>query len=73
MTMRGGCLTSLWLPDCLLRDRYELVLPENTSVGEYVLEVGMYRWDTGERLPVSGDGADPEARRILLGTVRVSP
>jgi hypothetical protein len=71
--LRGGCLTSLWLPDCLLRDRYELVLPENTPVGEYVLEVGMYRWDTGERLPVSGDGADPEARRILLGTVRVSP
>jgi len=71
--LRGGCPTSLWLPGRLLRDRYELALPPDTPGGEYVLEVGMYRWDTGERLPVSGDGADPEARRILLGTVRVEP
>ncbi len=69
----GACPTSLWLPGRPLRDRYELVLPPDTPAGEYVLEVGMYRWDTGERLPVSGDGADPEARRILLTTVRVGP
>lgn len=71
--LRGHCPTSLWLPGRLLRDRYELVFPADTPAGEYLLEVGMYRWDTGERLPVSGDGADPEARRILLGTVRVEP
>jgi len=71
--LRGGCPTSLWLPGRLLRDRYELALPAWTPAGEYVLEVGMYRWDTGERLPVSGDGADPEAHRIVLGTVRVKP
>jgi hypothetical protein len=71
--LRGGCPTSLWLPGRLLRDRYELALPAGTPAGEYVLEVGMYRWDTGERLPVSGNGADPEARRIVLGTVRVKP
>jgi len=71
--LRGGCPTSLWLPGRLLRDRYELALPAGTPAGEYVLEVGMYRWDTGERLPVSGDGADPEARRIVLGAVRVEP
>jgi 4-amino-4-deoxy-L-arabinose transferase-like glycosyltransferase len=71
--LRGGCPTSLWLPGRLLRDRYELVLPADTPAGEYLLEVGMYRWETGERLPVSGDGADPESRRILLGTVQVVP
>lgn len=71
--LRGGCPTSLWLPGRLLRDRYELTLPGETPAGEYLLEVGMYRWDTGERLPVSGDGADPETRRILLTTVRVGP
>ncbi len=71
--LRGGCPTSLWLPGRLLRDRYELALPAGTPAGEYLLEVGMYRWDTGERLPVSGDGADPEAHRILLGTIRVEP
>ncbi|MFN3761730.1 MAG: hypothetical protein ACK4WK_00830 [Anaerolineae bacterium] len=69
--LRGGCPTSLWLPGRLMRDRYELALPADTPAGEYLLEIGMYRWDTGERLPVSGDGADPDARRILLGTVRV--
>lgn len=71
--LRGGCPTSLWLPGRLLRDRYELALPADAPAGEYLLEVGMYRWDTGERLPVSGDGADSESRRILLGTVRVRP
>lgn len=71
--LRGGCPTSLWLPGRLLRDRYELTLPAETPAGEYLLEVGMYRWNTGERLPVSGDGADPQARRILLTTVRVEP
>ncbi|MGB9873164.1 MAG: hypothetical protein ACPLYD_16095, partial [Anaerolineae bacterium] len=71
--LRGDCPTSLWLPGRLLRDRYELALPTDAPAGEYLLEVGMYRWDTGERLPVSGDGADPQARRILLGTVRVGP
>ncbi len=71
--LRGGCPTSLWLPGHILRDRYELALPPDTPAGEYLLEVGMYRWDTGERLPVSGDGADPEARRILLTTVRAGP
>ncbi len=71
--LRGGCPTSLWLPGRLLRDRYELVLPPDTPGGEYVLEVGMYRWDTGERLPASGDGADSKARRIVLGAVRVKP
>ncbi len=70
--LRGGCPTSLWLPGRLLRDRYELVLPTDTPAGEYLLEVGMYRWDTGERLPVSGDGADPQNRRILLGTVKIT-
>ncbi|MCX8066272.1 MAG: glycosyltransferase family 39 protein [Anaerolineae bacterium] len=69
--LRGGCPTSLWISGRLLRDRYELILPADTPAGEYLLEVGMYRWDTGERLPVSGDGADPPNRRILLGTVKV--
>ncbi|MCX7855828.1 MAG: hypothetical protein N2556_07640 [Anaerolineae bacterium] len=71
--LRGGCPTSLWLPSRLLRDRYELALPADTPAGEYLLEVGMYRWETGERLPASGDSADPQNRRILLGTVRVGP
>ncbi|MGQ9803974.1 MAG: glycosyltransferase family 39 protein [Anaerolineae bacterium] len=71
--LRGGCPTSLWLPGRLLRDRYELTLPVEAPAGEYLLEVGMYRWNTGERLPVSGNGADPETRRILLTTVRVGP
>lgn len=69
--LSGACPTSLWLPGHLLRDRYELALPKDTPPGEYLLEVGMYRWDTGERLLVSGDGADPTARRLVLTTVRV--
>lgn len=67
----GAYPTHLWVPGRPLRDRYELMLPPGTPPGEYVLEAGMYRRTTGERLPVSGEGADPAARRIVLGTIVV--
>jgi hypothetical protein len=41
--------------------------------GDYLLEAGMYVLETGERLPVSGEGADPTARRLILGLIRVRP
>ena len=31
---------------------YELELPPQTPAGRYFVKVGMYYWETGERLPV---------------------
>ena len=69
--LEGTCPTDLWPPDLLLRDEYELLLPSDAPPGEYLLEIGMYRPGTGERLPVAGDGADVEARRLVIATVPV--
>jgi len=67
----GTYPTTDWLPDLPLRDSYELLIPADAPPGDYQLEVGMYRPMTGERLPVSGRGADFEARRLLLPVIRV--
>lgn len=71
--MEGAYPTTHWIPGRPLRDRYELRLPKGMPPGEYILEVGMYLLETGERLPVSGEGADPAARRLILTRVRVLP
>ncbi|MCX7689501.1 glycosyltransferase family 39 protein [Thermoflexus sp.] len=71
--LEGAYPTTHWIPGRPLRDRYELSLPPSMPPGEYILEIGMYLLETGERLPVSGDGADPAARRILLSRIRVLP
>ncbi|MFN3928859.1 MAG: hypothetical protein ACK4OK_04400, partial [Thermoflexus sp.] len=71
--MEGAYPTTRWIPKRPLRDRYELRLPKEMPPGEYILEIGMYLLETGERLPVSGEGADPAARRLVLTRIRVLP
>ncbi len=71
--LEGAYPTTHWIPGQPLRDRYELHLPEETPPGVYILEIGMYLLETGERLPVHGEGADPEARRLILTPIRVIP
>lgn len=71
--LEGAYPTTAWLPGRPLRDRYSLTLPPEIPPGDYELEVGLYRPENGERLPVSGDGADPQAQRILLTVIRVLP
>ncbi len=69
--MEGLYPTTHWFPNVMWRDRYELILPRDAPPGGYILEVGMYLRETGERLPVSGEGADQEGRRIVLRTIKV--
>jgi hypothetical protein len=53
--------TSAWRTDKVIRDEHVIPLPE-TPAGEYWVEVGMYRPATGERLPSSGKGKQPDGR-----------
>jgi len=50
----GDYPTSFWLAGDLILDRHELSLPADAPAGIYHLLVGLYRPDTGERLPVDG-------------------
>jgi hypothetical protein len=68
----GGLPTDRWIPGQVIQDNYALTLAASAVPGPHLLEVGMYRLETLERLPV----LDPETQellsdRVLLGTVEV--
>jgi len=52
MPWHNALPTSRWEPEMIIPDGYQLVVPEGASPGEYRVVVGMYLWQTGERLPI---------------------
>jgi hypothetical protein len=47
----GGYTTSSWQVEETVREEFELELALDTPPGEYIIKVGIYYWETGERLP----------------------
>ena len=66
--------TDGWTVGALVEDPYEIELPGDVPMGEYVLSCGMYDPVTMDRLPVyrTEDENDPDPR-LVLTTVRVQP
>ncbi|RME74288.1 MAG: glycosyl transferase, partial [Chloroflexi bacterium] len=60
--------TSTWRPGEQLLDRHPLNLPPDLPPGEYQLRVGVYYWETLERLPVLENG-QPSGDSVELGRV----
>jgi hypothetical protein len=48
----NGRLTSAWTPAAVVRQEFQIPLSPDLPPGEYTLLIGVYYWDTGERLPV---------------------
>jgi len=70
----GGQLpTTSWVEGEIIEDGYEIEVSRDAPAGEYALEVGMYQWETGERLPVSDEYGTPQGDRILLDQVQSLP
>ena len=68
----GGLPTDRWVVGQVVEDNYALSVSPDASTGAHALEVGMYLWVTGDRLPVLGaDSGEPLGDRVLLGTVEV--
>jgi hypothetical protein len=66
--VKGLYPTSHWQPERVIRDVYDIAVPEDTPAGQYVLFVGMYALDSGERLPAFGENTERlPADRIPLG------
>ena len=61
-----------WEPGDRLVQLHSLALPADLPAGTYQIELGLYRPDTMQRLPVLVDGA-PVADRLLLAPVQIIP
>lgn len=62
--------TSTWQPGETLQDKHSLTLPTKLSPGQYRLQVGVYYWQTLERLPVLEQNV-PVNDFVNLGDVEV--
>ncbi len=64
----GTFPTNVWVPGERVVAEYQIPIPPDLPPGEYTLEVGLYDWRTGERLPL----ADGSGDAVVLGRVRVA-
>jgi hypothetical protein len=60
--------TSLWVKDEVVVDNYVISPDANAPPGTYTLEIGLYRFETGARLPLSTGGD-----ALRLATIEVAP
>lgn len=68
----GGYATSSWEEGEKVAEKYELVLSPDVPAGEYIINVGVYYWETGERLPAFNENGErlPDDA-ISLGSITV--
>ncbi len=64
---QGSYPTVRWHPGELVVTEYQLFIPADAPPGEYTIEIGLYNWQTGERLPLANQPGDA----VLLGKVYV--
>ncbi len=65
-------LTTTWRPGETIADNYGVVIEPETPPGEYRVEIGMYRADTGARLPIVGNDGQAMGDSLILDRVKVS-
>jgi len=62
----GTLPTTSWSSGEIITDRYEIAVHPDAQPGRYVLEIGFYDADTGQRLPVVGQEGQQLDDRVLL-------
>ncbi len=67
----GTYPTTLWAEGEVVADGYEIVVKPDAPPGQYVIEVGMYLPQSGQRLPVLDELGQVRGDRILLGMVEI--
>jgi hypothetical protein len=53
-------------------DRYAVTLPAEAPAGEYQLAMGLYEWQTLQRLPVLDDAGQVAGDHVVLTSVAVA-
>ncbi len=64
--------TSAWEPGEIVIDEHRIDMAADTPPGDYQLLTGLYRLETGTRLPVLGPGGQPIGDSIVLTTITVA-
>jgi len=67
----GTYPTTLWVEGEIVADEYEIVVKPDTPPGQYVIEVGMYLAQSGQRLPVLDELGQVQGDRVLLEAVEI--
>jgi hypothetical protein len=62
----GTLPTTSWVAGEIITDRYEIAVHPDAQPGRYVLEIGFYDADTGQRLPVVNQESHPLDDKVLL-------
>jgi len=71
-TPKGGTLpTSCWVKGEIIADEYDIPIQPDAPPGQYVIEIGMYQLDTGQRLPIIGLEGQVIDDRVLLEEITV--
>jgi len=67
----GTYPTWAWSPGERVADTWTLALPDDLPPGEYRLQLGFYRQDSGERMPATQGGAPAADNAATVATVSV--
>jgi hypothetical protein len=63
--------TTGWLPSEVIADRYSVPIQPEAPPGQYIIEIGMYQAETGQRLPIINQKRQVVDDRVLLEEVTV--
>jgi hypothetical protein len=67
----GAYPTRRWAAGEVVADPVRVALPADLPAGPLEVRVGMYRPDTGQRLPVLDAGGQPVDDKVVLGQIVV--
>lgn len=67
----GQYPTAIWDAGEQVAATWHVTLPASLTPGSYAIWLGLYDWETGERLMVDSNAAPVEANRLLLGKIEL--
>jgi hypothetical protein len=67
----GSLPTTGWLPGEVIADHYDVPIQPEAPPGQYIVEIGMYQAETGQRLPIINQKRQVVDDRVLLEEVTV--
>jgi 4-amino-4-deoxy-L-arabinose transferase-like glycosyltransferase len=68
---RRSYRTSAWGPNEIVIDHYAITVPPDAPEGEYPIAMGLYEWQTLQRLPVLDDAGQVVGDHVVLTVVDV--